>query len=97
LLFSRIFSPQWLLWLMPTLILVARTRWDIAGIIFYGVSTYLAFPMVWDYTGLSIESKIMGLVNTAVLAVIVILAIRRVHIQLSLKNFFILGSMIRKA
>ena len=88
-LFSRIYSPQWLLWLMPMLILAARTTKDIVGIIFYDVSTYLAFPVTWDFFGhLSWEMKVMGLVNVLLLAVIAILAFRRAHVHLSFANFF---------
>ena len=87
-LFSRIYSPQWLLWLMPMLLLAARTRKDILGIIFYDVSTYLAFPVTWDFFGhLSWEMKLMGLVTVVVLTGIAILAYRRARIHLSLNNF----------
>ncbi len=88
-LFSRIYSPQWLLWLMPMLILAARTSKDIAGIIFYDVTTYLAFPVTWDFFGhLSWEMKVMGLLNIFVLAVIAISACQRAHIHLSFGHLF---------
>ena len=87
-LFSRIYSPQWLLWLMPMLLLAARSRMDILGIIFYDVSTYLAFPVTWDLFGhLSWEMKLMGLITVFVLTGIAILAYRRARVHLSRSNF----------
>jgi hypothetical protein len=50
-LFSRIWSPQWMLWLLPLLILTARTPRHIFCIIVYGVLNYLAFPLVYDLVG----------------------------------------------
>jgi uncharacterized membrane protein len=50
-LFSRIWSPQWMLWLLPLLILTARTPRHIHLIICYGVLNYLAFPLVYDLAG----------------------------------------------
>jgi hypothetical protein len=50
-LFSRIWSPQWMLWLLPLLILTARTPRHIFCIIVYGIVNYLAFPLVYDLSG----------------------------------------------
>ena len=73
---------------MPMLLLAARSRKDILGIIFYDVSTYLAFPVTWDFFGhLSWEMKLMGLITVFVLTVIAILAYRRACVHLSLSNF----------
>jgi hypothetical protein len=50
-LFSRIWSPQWLLWVLPLMILIAKTPADILWIVVYGVVNYLAFPLVFDRAG----------------------------------------------
>ena len=67
-LFSRIYSPQWCLWILPFLIVVSRTKFDVAIIIFYGVITYVAFPIFHDLFGrLSDQMFVMGLINLAML------------------------------
>lgn len=50
-LFSRIWSPQWMLWMLPLLILTARNSRHIACIVIYGVMNYLAFPILYDLVG----------------------------------------------
>jgi hypothetical protein len=50
-LFSRIWSPQWVLWLMPLMILRARTSRDIQWIAAYGVLSYVTFPVLFDLAG----------------------------------------------
>lgn len=49
--FSRIWSPQWILWVFPLMILLVRTPQDIAWIVAYGVLDYLAFPVLFDMIG----------------------------------------------
>ena len=49
--FSRIWSPQWILWVLPLLILMARTPADVAWIVTYTVVDYLAFPLLFDLIG----------------------------------------------
>jgi len=50
-LFSRVASPQWILWILPLAILTARTRADAAWLVFYGLATYVTYPLVWDGLG----------------------------------------------
>lgn len=70
-LFSRIYSPQWLLWILPFYILASDKKADVALIVFYGVATYVGFPVVWDYFGeQSVPMIIMGLVNIFCLVLI---------------------------
>jgi hypothetical protein len=47
-LFTKYSSPQWLLWILPFLIIRARTRRDILMIVLFDVLTYLKFPIVYD-------------------------------------------------
>jgi uncharacterized membrane protein len=77
-LFSRIYSPQWLLWLMPFLILAVHNWFDIIWIIVYNLVTYLTFPMAVGLYGFSsVAFKIGGAATAAVLAVVLGLAIAR--------------------
>ncbi len=83
-LFSRIYSPQWLLWLVPFMILVVRNWFDINLIIFYNLVTYLTFPMAVDLYGFSSAAfKIGGAATAAVLAVVVGLAVARAKVRFS--------------
>lgn len=84
-LFARIYSPQWLLWLMPMLILTARTRLDIVWIVFYGIATYIGFPVVWD-AGNMVALQLMGFVNIVTIAHIAVLAFHRAHVHFTIKH-----------
>ncbi|MBK8783075.1 MAG: DUF2029 domain-containing protein [Anaerolineales bacterium] len=46
--FSRIFSPQWILWVLPFLLLCSRNAADFLLAAAYGVFTYIGFPIVYD-------------------------------------------------
>ena len=48
LLLSTVWSPQWMLWLLPLMILIARTTGDVLTIVAYGVIAYLVFPLLHD-------------------------------------------------
>lgn len=50
-LFSRIWSPQWFLWLLPFLILSTKEIKIAALIVVYNVITYFCFPVIFDYYG----------------------------------------------
>ncbi len=50
-LFSRIWSPQWLLWIFPLLLLLIRSRSDAIMAAGYGILTYLQFPITFDLFG----------------------------------------------
>ncbi|MDD5039541.1 MAG: hypothetical protein PHY34_00135 [Patescibacteria group bacterium] len=51
LLCSRFYSPQWILWFVP-LIIVCRPRWyEVALVIAYDVINYFAYPVVWQLWG----------------------------------------------
>jgi len=51
--FSRIWSPQWFLWLLPFLIISARNTEDAKMIIIYNLISYLCFPIIFDTYGSS--------------------------------------------
>lgn len=46
-LFAKFYSPQWILWIFPFLILLARSPGEIAGIIILDLITYIYFPIVY--------------------------------------------------
>jgi len=48
LLFAKFYSPQWILWVAPLLILATRGWWAVASLIALDVATYLYFPVVYD-------------------------------------------------
>ena len=52
-LFSRIWSPQWFLWLLPFLIISAKNTKRTRLIILYNLATYLSFPVIFNYYGSS--------------------------------------------
>lgn len=79
-LFSRIYSPQWLLWILPFSILAARNKTDISILALYGTITYIGFPVVWDHFGPdSNEMILFGVMNIAFLALIMIRAVYRIR------------------
>jgi hypothetical protein len=47
--FAKINSPQWILWVSPLLILMARGRLFVAGIILLDLLTYLQFPILYYF------------------------------------------------
>ena len=77
-LFAPLYSPQWLLWIFPLMILLVRDKWDTALLIAYGVLTYLEFPIAYDSFGAnSFEMLLMGWLNVILLILIIVQAIRR--------------------
>lgn len=69
--FARIFSPQWLLWILPFYILTIQNKREVGIAIFYGITNYIAFPIVWDYFGdTSPQMVVMGVVHILSLAAI---------------------------
>jgi hypothetical protein len=47
-LFAKFSSPQWLLWILPFLILRAQSRRDVVMIVLFDLLTYLRFPIAYD-------------------------------------------------
>jgi hypothetical protein len=77
-LFSRIWSPQWVLWVLPLMILTARTVGDTLCIVAYGILTYVAFPILFDYVGSgSPPLKIVSAIVFAILVRTIVISIRR--------------------
>lgn len=70
-LFSRIYSPQWILWVLPFLLLLVEDAFDIWLIVLYGTLTYVGFPLAYDAM-----RSIMLAVHLANLALLFVLMIR---------------------
>lgn len=47
--FNRVYSPQWILWILPLLLLVVTKKVDILLVIVLDVLNYLHFPLGWEY------------------------------------------------
>ena len=72
-LFSRIWSPQWFLWLLPFLIISAKNKKTVWLIIAYNFATYLCFPVIFDYYGnFSYQLQVSSLLLYLILFVIIL-------------------------
>jgi len=47
-LFAKFYSPQWILWILPFLILRARNIKDVFMIVLFDIVTYFYFPVIYD-------------------------------------------------
>lgn len=74
--FTRIFSPQWWLWILPFLILTIENKFDLILVVLYDLLNYLAFPITYDLLGN--ESNLYRLVTGLLLILIIILFIRTI-------------------
>ncbi|MFA5134961.1 MAG: hypothetical protein WC505_04225 [Patescibacteria group bacterium] len=70
-LFSRFYSPQWVLWFLPLLVLVARTKLEVFLIIIFDIINYLAFPVIWQSLGH--QSSLFTASSLSLVAILVIL------------------------
>ncbi|MCS7010747.1 MAG: DUF2029 domain-containing protein [Anaerolineales bacterium] len=87
-LFSPIFSPQWILWLMPFLILNLKSFTDLLLIVLYNLFAYLAFPVGMDLTLKSDTPYhavfvLAGIAVALCLAIILARAFVQAHIRFS--------------
>jgi len=81
-LFSRIDSPQWFLWLIPFLILTAKNKFDVWLIAIFSFSTYLFFPVAFDVFGpSSAQFKWAGISWYILLSVFVLRSIKRLQFR----------------
>jgi len=71
--FSPYYSPQWFVWLLPFLILFAKTRKEFFLIVVYDIINYLQFPVAWDYFGYnSLAFDIFVFIRTILFILIII-------------------------
>lgn len=79
-LFSRIYSPQWLLWLLPFCILAAGNWVDIGTLALFSITAYISFPIVWDYFGPdSFPMILTGIVHIVLVILIMSRALYRIR------------------
>lgn len=72
-LFSRVNSPQWFLWLLPFLIISIKNKIDAWIIVLYNIVTYLFYPVVFYLFGpSSIQLQLLGISCYLILAIIII-------------------------
>lgn len=75
--FSRFYSPQWVLWFFPLLILVVRNRLALGLIIVYDILNYVTFPIVWQSIGFnSVQFITASLVLGAIVLTLALLVVR---------------------
>jgi hypothetical protein len=85
-LFSRIWSPQWFLWLVPFLIISAKNIKAVELLIAYNLSTYLSFPIIFDvYGGSSYQLQYSGLLTYLILFFIIFQSVKNLKLKF---NFF---------
>ena len=75
-LFSRIYSPQWILWVLPMLLLEVEDAFDVGLIILYGTLTYIGFPLVYD--GMRSAMLFVHLSNLALLFTLMLRSTTRI-------------------
>lgn len=89
-LFSRIFSPQWIVWILPLLILRAESFFDFILIVAYGILVYVGFPIAYD-----LKSSFLPMINLLSLTPLFILLVRcalRIKWEFSYSSFVPLKS-----
>ncbi|MGB9693496.1 MAG: hypothetical protein ACPLYF_01485 [Fervidobacterium sp.] len=79
--FSRIWSPQWFLWLLPFLIISANNIKKVGLIILYNLATYLCFPLIFDYYGWSsYQLQISSLLTYLILFAIIFQSVKNLKL-----------------
>ena len=87
-LFSKIWSPQWFLWLLPFLIISAKNTKKTELIILYNFVTYLSFPLIFDYYGdSSYQLQIAGSLVYFILLIIIFQSVNSLKKHLTTDGF----------
>ncbi len=77
LIFSRFYSPQWIIWFLPLLMLVTKNVRTIMLIIIYDLLNFLAFPIIWQLWGpLSTVFVIISILIVSIGIIITIMLMR---------------------
>lgn len=74
-LFAKFYSPQWLLWVTPMLILLVRRPAEIGGIVVLDLVTFVYFPLLFDR-----QSDLRPLLDLAVAAKTLLVGAWIVHL-----------------
>ena len=84
-LFSRIWSPQWFLWLMPFLILLIEQPRDLITVILFAIVVFASFPIVFDKFGAnSVQLVVVGIIYYGM--ILMFIAYATVRLCCSSKN-----------
>ncbi|MFH1565160.1 MAG: hypothetical protein ABIC82_04935 [bacterium] len=82
-LFCPIFSPQWIIWFLPLLVLTADTKKLVFLIIFYDLINYLQFPILHN---INYSSYIFNIV-VVIRSIFLIFIILEISKKLKINNF----------
>jgi len=81
-LFSRFFSPQWIVWLMPLLALVAKEWKEVLLVIVFDVFIFISFPVLWQTVGYTSPAFIaVTLAISGIMVVLLVMYTRRISSQ----------------
>lgn len=95
-LFSRIWSPQWLLWLVPFLLLSSKNAQTIWLLIAYNLTSYICFPIIFaHYGGSSYQLQIASLSIYITLIAIIARSIRNTKFTNMLIRLKMLTAMLK--
>ena len=79
-LFSRFFSPQWIVWLMPLLLLVAKKWKEVLVIIIFDILIFISFPVLWQTVGYTSPAFIaVTLAINGIMILLLVMFMRRVN------------------
>ena len=78
-LFARIYSPQWILWIFPFLVLSIRNKIDVVFLILYSIQCYIGFPVLFDTFRSDALMYWLGAINLVFLTIIMLIAFLRLQ------------------
>lgn len=79
--FSKFYSPQWILWFLPFLILIVSSK-EIILLVAYDIINYIAFPLIYDYLGsYSIGFDMITLARSILLIWLIWLLIKKIFLN----------------
>lgn len=79
LLFAKFYSPQWILWVLPFLILRIQKKRDILLVIIFDIATYLYFPVIFDGSKALLDAIII--IKTVILFCFIVILFRNLVIR----------------
>jgi len=77
--FAKFYSPQWILWVLPFLILRIQNRKDILLVIIFDITTYLYFPVIFDGSKALLDAIII--IKTVILFWFVVILFKNLVIR----------------
>jgi len=81
-LFSRFFSPQWIVWFVPLFLLVVRGWKEVLLIIVFDILVFVSFPILWQTVGYTSPAFIsVTLAINGIMIVLLVMFMRRIKAQ----------------